>query len=439
MTTDQPLEQDPSVITINPNPDCPFNPHRQPCTDRGHEATTLVIRQVQNYETFMGLRQRARRSTDQATFEQTVTAIVSDLIYQHCLNPEVKVYISLSKQKIGRKSRYTPQVLGKTLPTTLKHLSAPEMAFVELEKGHRLLNRQTTIRAGRRLATLISELGLSFRDFDENGSPEVIWLRESHPPDEKHWRKGKFLEYSDTPDTTKFRLEMERINAYLAAAQDITFDTSAAGLPSKGPVNLRDRSLRRIFNNGSFTQGGRLYGGFWQEGLKKEERKGIRIGGELTVCLDYSQVCPRILYGMAGAEPRLADLYTVPGLDRYREGVKKVLVSLLFSSNGALSQVPHGSRPLLPKKMKVAEIVRLIEKAHPALASYFGKGIGMELMFKESQILVEVLLTLADQGVVALPIHDAVVVKAADEATTRKLMEEVFKKHTGLDIEVKAE
>lgn len=434
MSTDQ-LEYSQSIV-INPNPDRPFNPHRYPRTDRAHEAIASVIRQVELYEERKELRQRARRAADQVTFEKTVTAIVSGLCYQYCLNPEVKVFISLSKQKIGRRSRYTPKVMGKTLPTILKHLSAPELALIEMEKGHHLKGKQTTIKAGERFATLIKELGLSCRDFDENGTSEVIWLRESHPPDEKHWRKGKFLEYDDTPDTTRYRQEMERINSWLAAA-DITFSTSH-GLPQKGPVNAKDRNLRRIFNNSSFSQGGRLYGGFWQEWLKKEERQGIRICGEPTVCLDYSQVCPRILYGMVGTAPRLADLYTVPGLDRYREGVKKVMVSLLFSK-GALSQVPHESRPLLPKKMKVAEIVRLIEKAHPALVPYFGTGIGMELMFRESQILVEVLLTLADKGVVALPIHDAVVVREADESTTWKVMEEVFKKHTGLDIEVKAE
>lgn len=432
MSTADQLEYDPSV-TITSNPDRPFNPHRHPRTAQAHEAIASVIRQVERYEEFMGLRQRARRATDQATFEKTVTAIVSDLCYQYCLNPEVKVFISLSKQLLGHKSRYTPKVMGKTLPTILEYMSSPELALVEIEKGHRLLNRQTTIKAGRRLITIIGELGLSYRDFDESGTSEVIWLRDAND----EWRKGKFLEYEDTPETIQYRQEMERINAYLASA-DIAFDTTSC-MPSKGPVNTKDRSLRRIFNNGSFTEGGRLYGGFWQEGLKKDERtKGIRIDGEPTVSLDYSQVCPRILYGMADASLQSVDIYDIQKLRGRREGVKKVLNALLHSKE-PLTRAPRDTRQLLPKRMKIDEVVRHIKQAHPAIAQYFGTGIGMELMFRESQILVEVLLILADQGIVALPVHDAVVVKESDEATTRRVMEDVFRKHTDLGITVKTE
>ena len=55
-------------------------------------------------------------------FVQAVTAIISDLCYHYCLDPERKVSISLSKQQIGRKSRYTPKVMGKTLPDILAAL-----------------------------------------------------------------------------------------------------------------------------------------------------------------------------------------------------------------------------------------------------------------------------------------------------------------------------
>jgi len=433
MTT-QLLEQDPTVTLVQ-HPDRPFNPHRSPQSTSAREAVATVTRQMEAYETVRGLRQRARKESDQASFEQTMTTLVSDLCFHYCLAPEVKVSISLSKQKIGRKSRYTPKVMGKTLPTLLKHMSAPEMAFVEMEKGHRLKGKQTTLWAGKRLIAIIKQHGLTWRDFSESdtSTTEVIVLRDSHG----EWRKGKMLEYTDTPRTLKYRREMERINAYLAAA-DITFDTTSC-VPRKGPVSPQDRSLRRIFNNGSFTQGGRLYGGFWQEGLKKEERtKGIRIGGERTISLDYSQVCPRILYGMAEAPIPSEDIYTIPKLQGHRDGVKKVLNALLHAKK-PLVRAPRDTRPLLSRRMKVAEVVKLIEQAHPALAPYFGTGIGMELMFRESQILVEVLLTLIDHGVVALPVHDAVVVREADEAITRRVMEEVFKKHTGLDITVKAE
>lgn len=425
-----PLQLPPST-QFTPKTQFRFTPQRFPQSPRAKELVDEGIRQLVRYEEFRGLRQRARKLKDQAAFEQTVTAIVADLCYHYCLDPEHKVYLSLSKQQIGRNSRYTPKVMGKTLPTVLGDLSAPELALIEMEKGHRLKGKQTSIWPGKRLVSLMERSGVTWRDFDESGTSEAIILRDSH----EGRRKGKLLEYTDTPDTLRYRQEIERINSWLADA-DITLYTSAC--PSLALANPKDRFLRRIFNNGSFTQGGRLYGGFWQSLSKEKRGPGIRIGGERTVCLDYSQVCPRILYGMAGAEPHIDDLYTVPGLEAHREGVKKVLVSLLFAK-GAMLRAPRDTRHLLPKGMKIAEVVRLIEKAHPALAPYFRTSIGMELMFQESQILVEVLLTLIDHGAVALPVHDAVVVKKSDEAITRKVMEEVFRKRTGLGITVKAE
>lgn len=405
--------------------DSRFEPFRAPSTSDAREVVGQVIRQLQNYEVRKELRQRARRAKDQATFEQTVTALVSDLCYHYCLDPERKVSISLSKQQIGRKSRYTPKVMGKTLPDILGHLSSPELAFIEMDKGHKYLDRQTTIHAGKRLVTLIREQGLDESDFDKGGTSELILLREEH----EGGKKGKLLEYDDTPDTLKYRKEMERINAWLAEA-DITFDTTQCY--PKEPVDPRSRTLRRIFNNGSFTEGGRLYGGFWQPLSKAERSKGIRIGGQSTKSLDYSQVCPRILYGKAKATPPGEDIYTIRQFLGYREGVKKVLNSLLHAKE-PLKRAPMGTRPLLPKKAKMDDMVRWIAEAHPALKPYFCTGIGMELMFLESQILVEVLLTLADHKVVALPVHDAVVISIDDVEDAYSVMVEVFKKHTGLD------
>lgn len=63
-------------------------------------------------------------------------------------------------------------------------------------------------------------------------------------------------------------------------------------------------------------------------------------------------------------------------------------------------------------------------------------NMGMQLFRKESDILVDVLLKLKAQSVVALPIHDAVLVADEDKETAVRVMKEVFKKHTGITPEV---
>ena len=53
--------------------------------------------------------------------------------------------------------------------------------------------------------------------------------------------------------------------------------------------------------------------------------------------------------------------------------------------------------------------------------------------------MVNVVLALKERGVVALPVHDAVVVKTSNEETVRQVMEDSFGDRTGLSIVVRPE
>ena len=56
----------------------------------------------------------------------------------------------------------------------------------------------------------------------------------------------------------------------------------------------------------------------------------------------------------------------------------------------------------------------------------FYTGIGHYLQFMESQILVEVLLKLIDNGIIALPVHDAVFVGWTHVYKSTQVMEQVL-------------
>ena len=60
----------------------------------------------------------------------------------------------------------------------------------------------------------------------------------------------------------------------------------------------------------------------------------------------------------------------------------------------------------------------------------------MQLFRKESDILVAVLAALRKQGVVALPLHDAVLVADEHKETTQEVMKEVVRDITGITPEV---
>ena len=64
-------------------------------------------------------------------------AILCDLCLLH-LDPQYDaVHLPLSNKVLRKASRYKSPVLGKTLPDLLNIMTAPEMDFVVLTKGHK--------------------------------------------------------------------------------------------------------------------------------------------------------------------------------------------------------------------------------------------------------------------------------------------------------------
>jgi hypothetical protein len=82
-----------------------FNPYRRPASQSARDIVAEVVHQVESYEQYKGLRKRRRRPADQEVFEDTVAAIVCDLIYNHLRDPEKRVAITRSNRVLGVRSR----------------------------------------------------------------------------------------------------------------------------------------------------------------------------------------------------------------------------------------------------------------------------------------------------------------------------------------------
>ena len=139
-----------------------------------------------------------------------------------------------------------------------------------------------------------------------------------------------------------------------------------------------------------------------------------------------------------GTKPPEGDLYdlSAEGIPTdYRKGVKKVIQALINSSK-VPRRMPKGVRKLIPSRYSIKDILEAVARKHPAIYPQMTSGIGMQLFRKESDILVDVLLTLKTQGIVALPIHDAVVVRDDNSDKAKAVMKKVFKEHTGITPDV---
>ncbi|MEH6502086.1 MAG: hypothetical protein V7751_22135 [Pseudoalteromonas distincta] len=411
----------------------PFQPYRCNHSKKSKELVQDILREYEAYENDNYLRKRTRKAADQTIFEETVTAIITDIVHRYLEEPEGSVSVSLSNRILGVKSRYRAPALGKKLPAIIRTLSTPQMDYLRLTKGMRseILNddlevsyerRQSTIRSSQKLKDKIISLNLQVDDFSLSNTGELIILRDTktHPK-----YSGRKLEYDDTKDTDRYRQQLRSINNYISNA-DILLDQYS----SEVPINTNSCRMVRTFNNASFNQGARLSGGFWMHLNRVRRRENLFINDEPIAELDYGQMALRSLYGMAGIKPPDGDLYSIPKFIDYRKGVKTIINSALFA-NTMQNRMPQGVRKHIPNRIKYADVLQAIIHYHSPIKDYLFKGIGMELMFIESEIMISLLLRLQELSIVALPIHDSVLVPQSTKQTVKRVMEEVFLLKTG--------
>jgi hypothetical protein len=417
-----------------------FDPWRVPRSAGAKALIEKIVGNVQVYEEYYNKRQRKRRKKDQETHEATVSAVMCDLIHAVLMQDERGLAISRSNQVLGKNDCYQAPALNRQLPYVLDALASDALEWLTEDRGfinHFGRNQRTLIKPTQRLIDNIREFEVELGGIGRCKTEEVIILKAVK---EDYWDKGAYLSYDETTMTRRYREEVRAINSWLTNA-DIHFDETV--LKGDRPIDTGNITLRRYFSQGSFESGGRLFGGFWQ-GLSEEERlEGLIINGEPVVGLDYGQIAPRILYGLAHTDPPEGDLYDIPGLTMvngrsYRDGVKKVMNALMFS-DGLPNRKPMGTKDMLPSNLSIQEVSNLILQAHPTIAHLLGTEVGHKAQFIESQVMVKVLLRLREQSIVALPIHDGLVIPSEAETKAKAVMIDTFKDEVGVDCPVTVE
>lgn len=404
-----------------------FNPSRLPASKRAQALVDQVRQELLRYEARFHPRGRARKAADQLRFDRIVSAIVCDLVHGALTDLKAWRHISLSKRQHGQDSVGAPFMTEERI-RIIQWMSRPEMVWLELTKAAQVRNpfggQQSTIRASARLHRHMEERELQFADIgrDVTLMDDPIVLRAK-----KTRGRASSLPVPPGEPADTYRAEMLRINAWLAAA-DIECDCDGQG----NERDVGDRWVTRIFNNGRMEDGGRPTGGFWSSMSGKSRLSDLRIHGEPVVSLDFGQCGIRIAYGMLGEQPPPGDLYCVPGLERCREGVKKVFISQFFSSK-ELGRKPQGSSKHLPRDMSIREVEELILRHHAPLRPMFYSGHGMAIQCKEGHILIRCLLTLMERQIVALPVYDCLVVPCSAVEQTQQVMLDCFREIAGVD------
>jgi hypothetical protein len=436
------LTPQPALQTMKAVPDTFLDPWRTARSCAAQSLLQWASSLVAQYEASLPARGKARKAADLVRWQQMIEAVVSALAL-FVLAPPPTGWLVLPRSKANDlKPRYRRPTQGKPLARLQDYLEAVGLAVVI--KGHKE-GTATTIAPTALLADHVRTAMLQPGDFGRRRDRELVVLRATN-------RKAQALEkrlvdYEETLETLALRVQVVGFNAQLATA-------TIAYVGNSGVVDTSDRQLRRHFtvkegDPVQFNRGGRYFGGFWQN-LKKDERQHLRINSEPVVAVDYSAAFTHIAFAHLGeTPPPVADLYRIPGLEGLgRKQIKSALNTLYFD-NFKRSRWPDEFGEIewadpdtgevfegIPARFTPALVRAAIVAHYPALDHVLCKGLGLQFMFSESQILGRLLTDLRERGITALPMHDALMVALSDGPAVATLMEDMAMEIIGLKIPV---
>jgi hypothetical protein len=393
-------------------------------------------------------RKRKRRVEDAATFRRAIESMACNLLAVSIVESGRPLAIPLANSA----SQIAP-IFGKPARKVVDLMVA--LGLLKKIQGNSYRG-PTTIKPTRRLHKHLPLAEIGWHALRLEGQAQVIVLkpRPSDVIDAEGEDDALPLGSADgSPEwLSAVTAEMHAINGAIHAAPIDCVGPVLAHIderPSMATASLatpHHRGLRRIFN-GSWEEGGRLFGGYWQTMPRADRFRNIRIAGEPVALVDYSQLFLRLAYAEAGAEPPPGDLYDVTGEDALRPAWKRLrdarkrLVNALFFRSAPLKQWPGATvdetremRNAFPPGTKPRDAIDDIKRKHPTIAHLFERGHGLRFMRQESDLIVTVTLALFSRGIVALPIHDAVLVPEKHTAAARAVMEQEALRLTGAKI-----
>ena len=410
-----------------------FDPQRRASTAELKATVASLIEFLGQCEADLGLRQRARKERDHRSFCLAVECIVCNLMGLALTGSATVLAVPRSSRMMWTQRRYASPVYGQHFLDALDLMARLEVGLIaEVAHGDRGGDkRQSTIRPTPALQARVLPqcASLNWNSFSRASEPEVLILKGVKDP---ATGRALAIDYQDTATTRRRRKAVLRINAWLQSAP-LRLLTDGGGLTSKDgqPIDPNRRALRRIFNNGDWGQGGRLFGGFWENVRRVDRFKFLRIctpahpEGETIANVDFAQLFPTLAYHQMHRDPPEGDLYDIGEDGSNRAGWKKLLNALLFARE-PLTHWPRGTAELFPKATKLRDALETIAAVHAPITPLFGTAIGFRLMLIESETLLAALAQLQHRNVTALPLHDSVLVARSEAETAKEVMAEAF-------------
>jgi hypothetical protein len=326
--------------------------------------------------------------------------MLANLVRANQIDPSTFVAISLDAGAYT-KNRYIPEGVGgyRLIKRAFDFLKENK-AYTDYRPGFRdrttgigylsriraltpLLTRLTMKEGSQSNSSLITHnILLSPLSVRSKLNQECILLKDENK---------KLIDYVDNEVTSRMRsrlrewnafLDQQWVDLYLPDAQlhsgvDLTADDpdildawSEAGEEVSKSIDLTRRRLYRVFNNGSFEQGGRFYGGWWQT-LPSRHRAFLTINWHPCREVDFSNMQAAMLYAWV-RRPLEGDAYSLDGIDA---GYRKLLKRTFFKLVNATGRMRAPAREELPPGWTWEAILGAMRAKHAPIAQYLQSGI----------------------------------------------------------------
>ncbi|WP_313801128.1 hypothetical protein [Sphingobium sp.] len=405
----------------------------------GTAMTTAVLAAIAIVDT----RKIKRCDEDQHNHEMLVRKLIANAIRCTSFHNPALVAVQL------RASAYKGKPVwlnGKAMARTTKLLA--DAGLIERVKGRHKV-AATTLTASPALLFMALEAGATEQALIYRmPGDRTLRLREGN-------RDTELMAFGFNKDRRSWATRLEDYSAFLGE-QDIGVALSPEEVAhltarmnkerSRGKLayvkpELLRKCLYRQFNNGSFDDGGRLYGGWWIN-CPKELRKRITINGKPTVELDFSGCLIRMLYHLDGIDYQddpyllapLVECEDAHGLGEahFREPVKRMMQALINGREGKRNErIRMPSRQTFRPYFSRIEVAEMLKAKHAPIAGSFFSEAGIKLQRRESDIALDIITNLKAKGITCLPIHDSFIVDAEQKDELKNEMIFVYKSSVG--------
>ena len=381
------------------------------------------------FESYFPEQFKSNRRT-RKSFRTDLKVLLLDLYVSWNEDPKQTIGVGMSNSFYKKGSRYNALYVSYKLINIVNELS--KTGLIGFKPGSEWSGKVSRIWPKANLIRLFEGVKFSVEDIKPLMERECIILRNKDKKD---------IEYEESYNTHQMR---EHLRGYNELLHRTFIDIPSLDKPviqKKGDKNSiritqNNKFVRRTFHNSTFEEGGRYYGGWWQN-IPKEFRKEIYINDMPTIEDDYSALHLMLVYSKFGLEyDWKEDPYHIPikfiNSEEEERLVGKLFLLTALNAKTTQSGFKAARSEFTDNNIRypgeftdefLNDYLNKVINKHPPLEDYLCSNAGVELMNIDSQIIEKIVNRFTKKKIPILCLHDSFIVSVEhdDELKTQML------------------